>query len=208
MIGIIDYNAGNIKSVEMALESMAIPYILGKKPEDLKNVDRLIFPGVGDAAYAMKQLKSTGFDMFLKEHAQAQTPIMGICLGSQIIFEHSEEGDTDCLGLVPGKITHFKNIFDREGIPTNGLKIPHMGWNSLAITENAKLFQGIEQGAYVYFVHSYYLDAANKQDVSATTEYNVTIDAAVERDNVFACQFHPEKSGEVGLHILKNFVDM
>ena len=204
MIGIIDYNAGNIKSVEMALDSMNIPYVLGKKPEDLKGTDRLIFPGVGDAAYAMSQLKQTGFDSFLKDQAQAKTPIMGICLGSQIIFEHSEEGDTDCLGLVPGKITHFKNIFEREGIPTDGLKIPHMGWNDVHCKEDP-VFNNINEGTAFYFVHSYVIEPAHWNDVRAFCEYGIKVPAVIRHGSIIACQFHPEKSGEPGLRLLKNF---
>lgn len=204
MIGIIDYNAGNVKSVEMALESMAIPYIPGKKPEELKNADKLIFPGVGDAAYAMKQLKVSGFDVFLKDHAQKNTPIMGICLGSQIIFDYSEEGDTDCLGLVPGKITHFKKIFDNEGIPAEKLKIPHMGWNEVHCKEDL-IFKNIKEGTDFYFVHSYVIEPAFWSDVRAFCEYGIKVPAVIRHGSVIACQFHPEKSGEAGLRLLKNF---
>ena len=207
MIGIVDYNAGNITSVERALKSLGIEYVLSKNPQDLKDCSKLIFPGVGDAAYAMEQLAKTGFDGFLKDWAAQNKPLLGICLGSQIIFDWSEEGKTECLGLIKGKIKLFDSI-DKDVLKAQGLKVPHMGWNSLKFKKSTPLFEGISDGAYVYFVHSYYLSAENISDVSSTTEYGVTIHASVANGNLFATQFHPEKSGDVGLQMLRNFVSL
>jgi glutamine amidotransferase len=204
MIGIVDYNAGNITSVERALKSLGAEYILSKKPDDLKDCDRLIFPGVGDAAYAMLQLKETGFDTFLKEAVAAGKPLLGICLGSQIIFEHSEEGDTKCLGLIPGTIRHFENL-DKE-IVSKGFKIPHMGWNNLErINGSSPLLEGVPENADFYFVHSYVICPDDSTVIKAAADYGVKVPAVIQSGNIFACQFHPEKSGEPGLKILKNF---
>ena len=166
MVGIVDYNAGNIKSVERALGFLKAEYVLSKNPADLEKCDRLIFPGVGEAKYAMEQLKLTGFHSFLRDWAAAGKPLLGICLGSQIIFEHSEEGDVDCLGLLKGEIKHFKSVW--AGAGTAGacsstapagrprLKVPHMGWNNLSYTNGgSRLFEGVPAGADFYFVHSY-----------------------------------------------------
>lgn len=204
MIGIVDYNAGNITSVERALKSLGIEYVRSKKPADLENCEKLIFPGVGDAAYAMEQLKETGFDEFLKSWAKEGKPLLGICLGSQIIFDFSEEGNTACLGLIKGKIRHFDNLLSEEQKKT--LKIPHMGWNNLSRKNGgAYIFDKVSESSDFYFVHSYVICPEEDEVIKAYADYGVQVPAVVQSGNVIACQFHPEKSGEPGLQILKNF---
>ena len=203
MIGIVDYNAGNITSVQRALNSLGIKNILSKNPEELKNCNKLIFPGVGDAAYAMVQLKETGFDKFLKEWTAAGKPVLGICLGSQIIFDLSEEGDTPCLGLVKGTIKHFYNI--DSSLKNKEMKVPHMGWNNLTRYGDCPILQDVPENADFYFVHSYVICPEDKTVVKATAEYGIQVPAVIQQGNLFACQFHPEKSGKPGLKILENF---
>ncbi|MCR4790927.1 MAG: imidazole glycerol phosphate synthase subunit HisH [Treponemataceae bacterium] len=210
MIGIIDYNAGNIKSVERALSYLNIEYLLSKNPKDLEKADKVIFPGVGEAKYAMDQLKKSGFDLFLKDYASSGKKILGICLGSQIIFEHSEEGDTDCLGLLKGKIQHFSNLFDKAGIDKSHYKVPQIGFNDISFSKdnNAKddpIFSGIKELSSFYFVHSYVIQAENPGDVIASCDYGIKVPSAIHHENIYAFQFHPEKSGQVGLNLLKNF---
>ncbi|MCR4580304.1 MAG: imidazole glycerol phosphate synthase subunit HisH [Treponema sp.] len=207
MIGIVDYNAGNITSVERALKSLGTDFILSKKPADLKDCDRLIFPGVGDAAYAMVQLKETGFDDFLRKSVEEGKPLLGICLGSQIIFQHSEEGDTECLGLIKGNIRHFESL-DKD-IVSKGFKIPHMGWNNLNLQNgDCPILKGIPEKADFYFVHSYVICPESDSVIKASADYGVKVPAVIQSGNIFACQFHPEKSGAVGLSILKNFGEL
>ena len=203
MIGIVDYNAGNITSVQRALNSLGIKNILSKNPEELKNCDKLIFPGVGDAAYAMVQLKETGFDKFLKEWTAAGKPVLGICLGSQIIFDLSEEGNTPCLGLVKGTIKHFYNI--DSSLKNTEMKVPHMGWNNLTRYGDCPILKDVPENADFYFVHSYVICPEDKTVVKATAEYGIQVPAVIQQGNLFACQFHPEKSGKPGLKILENF---
>ena len=201
MIGIIDYDAGNIKSVEKALQSLGQETAVTRDPETLLKADKVILPGVGAFGDAMGRLRQYGLEEVIHQIAEKGTPFLGICLGLQLLFDSSEESPgVKGLGLLPGKILR---IPDGEG-----LKIPHMGWNSLEITPGARLFRGIPQDSYVYFVHSYYLKAEDPAIVAASTQYGVSIHASVERDNVFACQFHLEKSGEIGLRILKNFIEL
>jgi len=202
MIGIIDYNAGNITSVERALKALKIDYILSKNPDDLKNCNKLIFPGVGDAAYAMVQLKETGFDTFIKEKTAAGVPLLGICLGSQIIFDKSEEGDTTCLGLIKGTIRHFYNI--DSTMQSKGYKVPHMGWNNLDRKE-CPILKDVPENADFYFVHSYVICPEDDSVIKATADYGIKVPAVIQSGNIFACQFHPEKSGVPGLKILENF---
>ncbi len=218
MTGIVDYNAGNIKSVEHALEAIKAPYILSKKPEDLKDCDSLIFPGVGDAAYAMEQLKLTGFDSFLKDWAASGKPLAGICLGSQIIFDYSDEGNTQCLGLLKGKIKQLSKLW-QERIPGeaeraqadyemlhNQLKTPHMGWNDVTLCNNpSHILDNVPNGSDFYFVHSYVIQPDDPSIIKGYATYGAMIPAIVEKDNIIAFQFHPEKSGKAGLQILKNF---
>jgi len=216
MTGIVDYNAGNIKSVERALLSLGAEYVRSKNPKDLENCDRLIFPGVGEAAYAMEQLKKTGFDSFLKDWTAANKRLLGICLGSQIIFEHSEEGDVECLGILKGSIRHFKNVWkDLEDFSQStaspmqavSLKVPHMGWNNLAFANGGcHLFEGVDENSDFYFVHSYLIQPSDETIVKAYADYGCRVPACVESGSVTAFQFHPEKSGEAGLRLLKNFV--
>ena len=207
MVGIVDYNAGNIKSVERALASLGADYVLSKSPRDLENADRLIFPGVGEAAYAMEQLRRTGFDGFLRDWAKAGKPLLGICLGSQIIFDHSEEGGVDCLGLLPGTIRHFRRVWDDAGIAPD-LKVPHMGWNDVTyMNGGSPLFEGVPAHSDYYFVHSYLIQPADATIVKATADYGVPVPACVSRGSVTAFQFHPEKSGAAGLRILRNYLE-
>lgn len=212
MTGIIDYSAGNIKSVERALSWLGAEYIISKNPRDLEHADRFIFPGVGDARYAMKQLAASGFDTFLKEAAAAQKPILGICLGSQIIFDYSEEGETPCLGLIRGTIRHFDNLLPERTSALRRIKIPHIGWNDISFTQKdgegnsaCPVFAGVPNHSDFYFVHSYVIQPAEDNVVLAYADYGIDVPAAVMKDSVCAVQFHPEKSGKAGLQILKNF---
>jgi glutamine amidotransferase len=199
MIAIIDYNAGNLKSVEKALALIGEPSVITSDRREILAADRVILPGVGAFGDAMAQLKKMELDKVIREVAEAGTPFLGICLGLQLLFESSEESPgVEGLHILDGRILR---IPDQEG-----LKIPHIGWNSLKYPNKGRLFEGIPEESYVYFVHSYYLKAADGRIVCATTDYSTLIHASVEKDNIFACQFHPEKSSSVGLAILKNFV--
>ena len=199
MIAIIDYDAGNIKSVEKALQYLGEEAVITRDREEILNSDKVILPGVGAFGDAMEKLHQYGLVDTIQEVVDRRIPFLGICLGLQLMFESSDEAPgVEGLGLLPGKILR---------IPKKGdMKIPHMGWNDIKIKEGAKLFAGLEDHPYVYFVHSYYLQADDPSIVAATTEYGVTIHDSVEKDNIFACQFHPEKSSTVGLQILKNFI--
>lgn len=199
MTAIIDYDAGNIKSVEKALLKLGEEAIITRDRETILHADRVILPGVGAFGDAMNKLRSYGLEEVIHEVVDKGIPFLGICLGLQLMFERSDESDgVKGLGLLPGEVLR---IPDDEGI-----KVPHIGWNSLKFPNKGRLFQGIPEGAYVYFVHSYYLKATEEDIVTASTEYGTLIHASVEKDNIFACQFHPEKSSEVGLSILKNFI--
>ena len=201
MIAIIDYDAGNIKSVEKAMQLLGQEVTITRDRETIMNADKVILPGVGAFGDAMSKLRQYGLDEVIRDVTAKGTPFLGICLGLQLLFERSDETPgVEGLGILKGEILR---IPDKEG-----LKIPHMGWNSIKIKPGAKLFKGIEEDSYVYFVHSYYLKAKNEEDVAATTEYSTLIHASVEHGNIFACQFHPEKSGEIGLKILKNFAEL
>lgn len=198
MIAIIDYDAGNLKSVEKALQYLGEECCITRDAEEILHADKVILPGVGAFADAMEKLQHFSLIEVIQEVVKKNTPFLGICLGMQLMFDSSEEGEgVEGLHLLPGKIVRFP---EKEGY-----KIPHMGWNSLQIREGAKLYKGIPEESYVYFVHSYYLEAECKEDVAAATEYITHVDASVEHGNLFGCQFHPEKSGDVGLQILKNF---
>jgi imidazole glycerol-phosphate synthase subunit HisH len=204
MIGIVDYNAGNITSVERSLTKLGIDFILSKKPEDLANCDKIIFPGVGDASYAMEQLRKTGFDAFLKKWNDDNKPLLGICLGSQIIFDWSEEGDTQCLGLVKGKIKHFYTI--DSSLKNKEIKVPHMGWNDLTFQNNSSdILSNVPANSDFYFVHSYVICPDDEKVIKATVNYGIKVPAVIQSGNIYACQFHPEKSGEIGLRILNDF---
>lgn len=201
MIGIIDYDAGNIRSVEKALSYLGEKTVVSRNPETLKNADKVILPGVGSFGQAMENLHRYELVPVIQDMIKEGKPFLGICLGLQLLFESSEESPgVEGLGILKGKILK---------IPSSpGLKIPHMGWNSLQLQNNGRMFRNIPQDTYVYFVHSYYLQAREPEIVKAVTEYSTEIHASVEKDNVFACQFHPEKSGKYGLEILKNFAEL
>lgn len=199
MIAIVDYDAGNIKSVEKALQYLGEKPVITRDTDTLLRADKVIVPGVGAFGKAMELMDRYGLPDTLHEIVRRETPVLGICLGLQLFFDSSEEAEgVKGLSLLPGRIVRIPN--------QEGYKIPHMGWNSIQINKSSRLMKGIEDGSYVYFVHSYYLKAERLEDVAATTDYVVKIHAAAERGNVFATQFHPEKSGEVGLRILKNFI--
>lgn len=201
MIAIIDYDAGNIRSVEKALRFLGEDTVLSRDKEEILRADKVILPGVGAFGDAMNKLVKYDLVDTIKQVVDKKTPFLGICLGLQLLFEESDENKgVPGLGILPGKIIR---IPDKEG-----LKIPHIGWNSLDLQNNGRLFKGISDKSYVYFVHSYYLKADEEDIIKATTEYSTYIHASVEKDNVFACQFHPEKSGDVGLKILKNFAEI
>lgn len=201
MVAIIDYDAGNIKSVEKALQALGEEAIITRDREKILNAEHVILPGVGAFGDAMSKLRSFGLEEVIYEVVQKGIPFLGICLGLQLLFERSDESDgVKGLGLLKGEILRIPD--------EPGLKIPHIGWNSLKLPRGGRLFQGISEDSYVYFVHSYYLKAEDESIVTATAQYGTLIHASVEKDNIFACQFHPEKSSEVGLTILKNFINI
>lgn len=201
MIAIIDYDAGNIKSVEKALALLGEQPIITRDREQILNADKVILPGVGAFGDAMENLKKYGLVQVIHEVVERRIPLLGICLGLQLLFEKSEEAKgVNGLGVLKGEVLR---IPDAEG-----LKIPHMGWNSLTYPNRGRLFHDVPEHSYVYFVHSYYLKAKEEQIVTAVSEYGTTIHASVEAGNVFGCQFHPEKSSDAGLQILKNFVEL
>ena len=199
MIALIDYDAGNMRSVEKALTYLGERPVITRKREEILKADRIILPGVGSFGDAMENLERFRLSEVLKEAAKRQNPLRGICLGMQVLFEASEESPgVKGLGILDGQIVRIPK--------KERLKIPHMGWNSLSCAPDGTLFEGLPDHPYVYFVHSYYLKAKDPQIVKAMAEYGVMIHASVESGNVFGCQFHPEKSGETGLHILRNFI--
>lgn len=199
MVAIIDYDAGNIKSVEKAVNALGYDAVVTRDKDIILNADHVILPGVGAFGDAMKKLDSYGLIDVIKKVAADNTPFLGICLGLQLMFESSEEAPgVEGLSLLKGRIVLIPDSED--------LKIPHIGWNSLKYPNKGRLFAGIPEDSYVYFVHSYYLQAEEAEIVRATTEYGTLIHASVEKDNVFACQFHPEKSSDVGMKILENFL--
>lgn len=201
MIAILDYDAGNIKSVEKALNYVGKDARITRDRDEIMASEKVILPGVGSFGDAMGKLRDYQLDKVIYDVVDKKIPFLGICLGLQLLYESSDEtpGVTG-LGLLKGTINRIPDA--------PGLKIPHMGWNSLDVKENATLFKGLPENPYVYFVHSYYLKAANESEVAATTYYSTLIHASVEKDNIFACQFHPEKSSTVGLKILENFVSL
>lgn len=201
MIAIIDYDAGNLRSVAKACEKLGYETLVTRDREEILGADKIILPGVGSFGDAMEKLNGFGLTGVIKEAVKKKKPLFGICLGLQLLFESSEETPgVEGLGILRGKISRIPE--------EEGLKIPHIGWNDIKVNPESRLFDGIPDGSYVYFVHSYYLSAEDEKIVAATTEYGTHIHAAVECGNVFAAQFHPEKSGDVGLAILDNFCGM
>ena len=201
MIAIIDYDAGNIKSVEKALLLLGQEVKITRDKDEILSADKVILPGVGAFGDAMGKIRQYGLEEVIHEVVRKKTPFLGICLGLQLMFERSDETPgVEGLGILKGEILRIPDC--------PGLKIPHMGWNSLKFQNNGRFFKGLPEDSYVYFVHSYYLKAEDESIVTATTEYSTHIHASVEYENVFACQFHPEKSSDVGIQILKNFVEL
>ena len=201
MIAILDYDAGNIRSVEKAFQYLGEETVLSRDRDEILSADKVVLPGVGAFGDAMNKLKDYNLVNTIYDVVDKKIPFLGICLGLQLLFESSDETPgVSGLGILPGNILRIPN--------KPGYKIPHIGWNSLELTNNGRLFDGVAENAYVYFVHSYYLKARDEEMVKASTEYVTHIHASVEKDNVFACQFHPEKSGDVGLKILSNFAKL
>ena len=201
MVTIIDYDAGNIRSVENAFRLLGAQVQITRDAEVISNASRVVLPGVGAFGDAMRKLNAFGLTEVIREIAGKGTPFLGICLGLQLFFEESEESPgVKGLSLLPGKILRIPEA--------EGLKIPHIGWNDLTFPRETRLFRDIGTNPFVYFVHSYYLRSEEPSFVAARTTYGVSVDAAVEKDNLFACQFHPEKSADVGMRILKNFLSV
>lgn len=199
MVAVIDYDAGNIRSVEKAVEALGKQAVVTRRPEEILTADHVILPGVGAFGDAMEKLRKYELAGVIRETAARGTPFLGICLGLQLLFDSSEESEgVEGLGILPGRIVRIPEGKD--------LKIPHIGWNSISYPHQGRLFAGIPEQSYVYFVHSYYLQASDPAIVTAATDYGTCIHASVEKDNVFACQFHPEKSSDVGMQILRNFI--
>ncbi len=200
VVGVVDYEAGNLRSVETALRHLGVQYTVSAEPEVLIKTDRLVFPGVGDSSAAMRVLRSKGLDRCIREFYASGKPLLGICLGSQIVLEASEEGNAVCLGIVKGTA----KLFPR----TPGLKVPHMGWNQVYHRGRHKVFHGIPDGASFYFVHSYYPCPTEQSAEVADTEYGIRFTSGLSLNNLVAFQFHPEKSGSWGLKVLENFLKL
>lgn len=199
MIAIIDYDAGNLRSVEKAFLYLNQDVVVSSDPEVILSADRVVLPGVGAFRDAMDKLTARNLDEVVKTVISRKTPFLGICLGMQLLYDYSEEGDCEGLGILSGTVKRFPSDM--------GLKIPQIGWNSLNVKKESRLLNGAEETPYVYFVHSYYVDAEDKDTVAATVEYGVSADVLVETDNIHLTQFHPEKSGKTGLLMLKNFAE-
>ncbi len=201
MIAIVDYDAGNIKSVEKAMRYLGQDVEITRDREKILAADKVILPGVGAFGDAMEKIRQYGLEEVIRQVVDRGTPFLGICLGLQLLFEESEESPgARGLGILKGKIRRIPG--------GEGLKIPHMGWNTLELSGDGRLFKGVPEEPFVYFVHSYYLEAQDEEIVKAVTWYGTKIHASVEKENVFACQFHPEKSSSTGLLMLKNFVEL
>lgn len=201
MVAIIDYNAGNLKSVQKAFDYIGKKAICTRDYHDILNADRVVLPGVGSFEYAINELRKYELDKAIYEVCEKNIPFLGVCLGLQLLFERSMESpDVKGLSLLEGEIVRFPD--------DNNLKVPHIGWNSLKLHNDGRLFHSIDDGAFVYFVHSYYLRARNEEIVTASCDYGVNVHASIEKDNIFACQFHPEKSSTIGLKILENFTEI
>ena len=201
MIAIIDYGAGNLQSVKKAFDFIGAENVITNDPKVILSADKILLPGVGSFGDAMDSMEKSGLVEIVKECALSGKPFLGICLGLQLLFEESEESPgVKGLGIFKGKIKKFPSDM--------GLKIPHIGWNSLEIKQKDTLFKDIPENSYVYFVHSYYLHAEDENDIATITNYGIDFHSAVGKNNIFATQFHPEKSGDVGLQILRNFASM
>ncbi len=201
MIAIIDYGAGNLKSVEKAINFLGEDTVITRDKDEILSADKVILPGVGNFGDCMEKINECNLKNTIYDVVDKKTPFLGICLGLQLLFNESDEAKGVAgLGILDGKIKKFDSDM--------GLKIPHIGWNSLELLNNGRLFNGVKDNSFVYFVHSYYLDAKDKDIVRAKSDYGIKFEASIEKDNVFACQFHPEKSGETGLKILKNFIEL
>jgi imidazole glycerol-phosphate synthase subunit HisH len=196
LIGIIEYGAGNIRSVSNALDRLSVQHFISNEHHELNKADKLIFPGVGEARSAMDALTRVGLTDWLKE---VSVPFLGICLGMQLLFDRTTERSTDCLGVLTGTNERFNSV-------QSVLKVPHMGWNQVQHTGNCSLFMGIASGEHFYFVHSYYAPLVSA--TIGTTEYGVQFTSALQQKNYYGVQFHPEKSGKIGLQLLKNFVEL
>ena len=203
MIAILDYRAGNLTSVERALNHLGFPCRITDSREEIAAADRIIFPGVGAAGSSMANLKELGLDAMLREKLDAGAPVLGICVGLQVLFDYSEENDTPCLGILKGRVRRFDGSMEEsEG---RRLKIPHMGWNKVEFVDDHPVFADISSNSQFYFVHSYYPDPGDPSQIAGKTEYGLSFASAMARDNLVAVQFHPEKSGPPGLRILSNF---
>ncbi len=199
MLAIIDYGAGNLRSVQKACEAIGAKAHITSNPEEILSADRVILPGVGAFGDCMKSLSSHNLIDTIHQAIHQEKPFLGICLGMQLLFDSSEESpDAKGLGIFPGKIVRIPD--------SEGLKIPHMGWNSLTFTKDSPLFHGLADSPFVYFVHSYYMQPEQEEIIAATCTYGAELPVALSHKNIFATQFHPEKSGDVGLAILKNFL--
>lgn len=199
MIAILNYDAGNLRSVEKAFTFLGQDVIITHDHKEILSADRVILPGVGAFRDAMDKLTASGLIPVIREVIDRKTPFMGICLGMQLLYDYSEEGDCEGLGLLHGTVRRFP--------ADSGLKVPQIGWNRLELKKESRLLHGCEDSPYVYFVHSYYVDAADKDTVTAQVTYGATADVLVETDTIYLAQFHPEKSGHTGLTILKNFAE-
>lgn len=197
-VAVIDYGAGNLKNVTKALQVAGADVIVTEDSDLICSAEKVILPGVGAFAEAMERLKNKKLDAAIKKYLSSGKPFLGICLGMQLLFQFSEEGDAPGLGVLDGRILHIPQV--------KGIKIPQMGWNNVVYTKKSRLFEGIPNSSYFYFVHSYYLDTDDREIISATTDHGINIDIAVEHKNIFATQFHPEKSGKMGIKLLENFV--
>ena len=197
-IAVVDYEAGNLRSVQTALDHLGAQYVVSADPDVIRRAGKVIFPGVGDGAHAMSVLRDRGLDEAIRDTVAAGTPVLGICVGCQVAFDMTEEWNATCLGIVPGTVRRF--------LPDVG-KVPHMGWNTVSHTDAHWLFDGIPQEASFYFVHSYYPSPASDADAIGWSEYGGRFVASVEKGSLVATQFHPEKSGEHGLRLIKNFLE-
>jgi glutamine amidotransferase len=202
MIAILDYEAGNLTSVERAVRHLGFPCQVTRDPAAVLAAERVVFPGVGAAGRAMEVLRSLGLDRVLRQAVEARKPVLGICLGCQVVLEASQENQATCLGLLPGRVVRFPEPLSEEG---ERLKVPHMGWNSLSVRRAHPVLAGLEAGHEFYFVHAYYPAPARPELVWATTRHGVEFASVIGTGSLIACQFHPEKSGEPGLKLLGNF---